>query len=86
MSHPRRLLRNRQIVVACLILACFAVVAILAPWWAPPDDPDHPGGTRVAGKSHSPIPRPPSDEALLGTTTGQVLTQSPQAVHFSSIT
>ena len=72
MSHPRRLLRNRQIVVACIVLACFVAVAILAPRLAPPDDPENPGGTHVAGKSHSPIPRPPSDEALLGTTTGQV--------------
>jgi peptide/nickel transport system permease protein len=71
-SRLRRLAFNRQILVACIILGCFATVAIMAPRWAPPDDPDEPGGVRVVSISHSPVPRPPSDEALLGTTTGQV--------------
>jgi peptide/nickel transport system permease protein len=68
----RRLAFNRQILVACIILGCFVAVAIMAPRWAPPDDPDQPGGVRVVGTSHSPLPQPPSDEAPLGTTTGQV--------------
>jgi len=71
-SRPRHLLQNRQILIACIILGCFVITAFLAPRLAPPDDPDNPGGTHVVGKSHHPLPLPPSDEALLGTTTGQV--------------
>lgn len=44
----------------------------MAPRWAPPGEPGNPGGIRVVGKSHDPIPHPPSDGAPLGTTTGQV--------------
>ncbi len=72
MRRVRRFALNRQILTACIILGFFAVVAIMAPRLTPPDDPEHPGGTRVIGTSHDPIPRPPSDEAPLGTTTGQV--------------
>jgi peptide/nickel transport system permease protein len=71
-SRPRRFVFNRQILVACLILGCFAAVAIMAPRWAPPDDPDEPGGIRVVATSHHTMPGPPSREAPLGTTTGQV--------------
>jgi peptide/nickel transport system permease protein len=55
-----------------LIVACFVVVAILAPWLAPPDDPDNPSTTRVVGKWYDPVPRPPDDELLLGTAPGQI--------------
>jgi peptide/nickel transport system permease protein len=53
-----------------LIVACFVVVAILAPQLAPPDDPDNPSTTRVVGKYYDAIPRPPDDELLLGTAPG----------------
>jgi peptide/nickel transport system permease protein len=54
------------------IVACFVGVAILAPWLAPPDDPDNPSTTRVVGKWYDPVPRPPDDELLLGTAPGQI--------------
>jgi peptide/nickel transport system permease protein len=67
-----RLVLNRQMLIACAILACIAGAAIMAPRLAPPDDPDNPRGIRTVGQSHNPVPLPPSEEALLGTTTGQV--------------
>ena len=71
MKHMRRYLRNGQVLVGLVIVGFFIVVAILAPQLAPPDDPDKPGGIRVAGKYSSFLPQPPSDEALLGTAPGQ---------------
>jgi len=67
-----RFLRNAQVMLGVLIVACFVVVAILAPWLAPPDDPDNPSTTRVVGKWYDPVPRPPDDELLLGTAPGQI--------------
>ena len=71
MKHMRRYLRNGQVLVGLVIVGFFIVVAILAPQLAPPDDPDKPGGIRVAGKYSSFLPQPPGDEALLGTAPGQ---------------
>jgi peptide/nickel transport system permease protein len=70
--RARRLVFNRQILLACVILGCFVGVAIMAPRLAPPDDPDEPGGMRTIGTSHNTMPEPPNEEALLGTTAGQM--------------
>ena len=72
MRRLRRALSNGQIRLACGILGLFVVVAILAPQLAPPDDPDNRSTTQVVGESREVMPRPPSQEALLGTTTGQL--------------
>ncbi|MBN1135527.1 MAG: ABC transporter permease [Anaerolineae bacterium] len=71
MRRRRRALSNGQILLACVILGLFFAVAILAPQLAPPDDPDNPGGIRIAGESHYGMPLPPSKEAILGTGPGQ---------------
>jgi len=68
----RRALSNGQILLACGILSLFVGVAILAPQIAPPDDPANPSPFRFAGESRGGMPRPPSPEALLGTTVGQL--------------
>jgi len=65
-----RFLRNAQVMLGVAIVACFVVVAILAPWLAPPDDPDNPSTTRVVSKYYDPIPRPPDEGVLLGTAPG----------------
>lgn len=73
MRRARRFLRNGQVLVGLVIVGFFVAVAILAPLLAPPDDPDNPGATRMVGdKYYDPIPRPPSEEALLGTAPGQI--------------
>ena len=72
MRRVGRFLRSGQVLVALVIIGFFVVVAILAPWLAPPDDPDSPGGTRVVGKSYDFLPHAPNEEALLGTAPGQL--------------
>lgn len=72
MRFLRRALANGQVRLACAILGLFILVAILAPQLAPPDDPANPGATRLAGASHQYMPKPPSPEAPLGTTSGQL--------------
>ena len=71
MRNMRRYLRSGQVLAGLVIIVFFALVAILAPQLAPPDDPENPGGIRVAGKYSSYLPQPPSEEALLGTAPGQ---------------
>ena len=72
MRRLRRFLRNGQVLLGLVIVGFFIVVAILAPRLAPPDDPSNPSTTRVLGKYYDPVPRPPNEEALLGTAPGQV--------------
>ena len=72
MRGLRRALANNQVRLACLILLIFFLVAILAPVLAPPDDPANPSTTRVVGRPRVGLPEPPSREALLGTTPGQL--------------
>lgn len=72
MRRARRLLWNGQVLGGLVLVGFFVVVAILAPWLAPPDDPDNPSTTRVLGKYYNPVPQPPSEEALLGTAPGQI--------------
>ena len=72
MKRAGRFLRNGQVLVGCVIVGFFVVVAILAPQLAPPDDPDNPSTTRVIGKYYDPMPREPNKEILLGTAPGQL--------------
>lgn len=72
MRRASRFLRNGQIMTGLVIVGFFIAVAILAPRLAPPDDPENPSTTRVVGKYYNPVPRPPSEEALLGTAPGQI--------------
>lgn len=72
MKRVRRFLSNRQVLLGCVIVGAFVVIAILAPLLAPPDDPENPGTTRVVGRLTDYTPHPPSEEALLGTVPGQL--------------
>lgn len=72
MRRWRRALRNGQLRLACLILGLTFLVAILAPVLAPPDDPQDPAATQRVGTSRAGMPKPPSREAWLGTTVGQL--------------
>jgi peptide/nickel transport system permease protein len=72
MKRLRRFLSNRQILLGCLLVGAFFVIAILAPVLAPPDDPENPSTTRVVGRYYDYLPHPPSEEALLGTVPGQL--------------
>jgi peptide/nickel transport system permease protein len=72
LSRVRRVLRNGQVLAGLVIVGLFVAVAILAPQLAPSEDPDNSSTTRVGGKYFDPIPRPPNQEAPLGTAPGQV--------------
>ena len=72
MRRARRFLWNGQVLAGLALVGVFVVVAILAPWLAPPDDPDNPSTTRVIGKNYDPVPHPPDEEVLLGTAPGQI--------------
>ena len=72
MRQVRRYLRSGQVLAGLVIVLFFFVVAILAPYLAPPDDPDNPSRTRVVGKYYDPMPSPPTEELLLGTAPGQL--------------
>lgn len=72
MKRMGRYLRSGQVLAGLFIVGSFFVVAILAPQLAPPDDPDNPSRTRVVGKYYDPMPRPPTEEVLLGTAPGQL--------------
>lgn len=72
MRALRRFLHSWQNLLACVMLAACVLVAVMAPWLAPPDDPENPAPFRVVGKSYYQVPRPPSPEARLGTAPGQL--------------
>ena len=72
MRQVRRYLRSGQVLAGLVIVLFFFAVAILAPYLAPPDDPDNPSRTRVVGKYYDPMPGPPTEELLLGTAPGQL--------------
>ncbi|MEW6045903.1 MAG: ABC transporter permease [Bacillota bacterium] len=69
MDSLRRFLRNPLATAGLVILLFFAVVAVLAPYIAPPRYPDEP--YRIPRSGFAVEPRPPSDRFLFGTTEGQ---------------
>jgi len=64
----KRLFTNKLSVFGFIIILIFAIVAIAAPWIAPPADPDDPH--LIPRRGWSTRPSPPSDQALFGTTEG----------------
>ncbi|SRR6056297_218077 len=64
----KRLFTNKLSVFGFIIILIFAIVAIAAPWIAPPADPDDP--YLIPRRGWSTRPSPPSDQALFGTTEG----------------
>ncbi len=76
--HPRlkelkftlhRIFRNPSAVIGVVLLLAFALVAILAPYIAPPKYAHKP--YMMPHKGYSMTPKPPSEENLFGTTSGQ---------------
>jgi len=76
--HPRlrelrftlvKIFRNPTAVLGGILLLGFAATAVLAPVIAPPKYPDSP--YRMPRKGYSPIPKPPSETNVFGTTSGQ---------------
>lgn len=67
MTRLRRFLAIHQNKLALVLIGLFVVMAIAAPWLAPPDDPDNPTMFRSLGQRVSAQPRPPGPEARLGT-------------------
>ena len=77
-KHPRlrelrftlvKIFRNPTAVLGGILLLGFAATAVLAPVIAPPKYPDSP--YRMPRKGYSPIPKPPSENNVFGTTAGQ---------------
>ena len=77
-QHPRlkelkytlyRIFRNPAAIIGFTLLIFFMVVAIGAPYIAPPKYPHNP--YRMPHKGFSHTPKPPSAEAIFGTTSGQ---------------
>lgn len=71
MSRIGRFLSHPQIVLALVIVGLYVVAAILAPVLAPQEDPEAPSGFRAIGKYYDPVPKPPDERAVLGTSVGQ---------------
>jgi peptide/nickel transport system permease protein len=66
-----RFLSRWQNVVGLLLVGGFIFIAVAAPQIAPPDNPADPSSYKRAGHSTDPVPHPPSEQAILGTTSGQ---------------
>jgi peptide/nickel transport system permease protein len=65
----RKLLKNPISVAGFLLVFFFVVIAILAPYLAPPQRPSRP--YQVPRDGYSAVPKPPSAEHPFGTTEGQ---------------
>lgn len=77
-AHPRlkelrftlyRIFSNPSAVIGTILLACFVVVALLAPAIAPPKHKHRP--YMMPHKGYSMTPKPPSKAHIFGTTSGQ---------------
>ncbi|MDJ0829851.1 MAG: ABC transporter permease [Desulfobacterales bacterium] len=76
--HPRwrefkftlhRIFRNPSAIIGFMLLFCFMAVAMLAPVIAPPKNQFNP--YMMPHKGYSPTPKPPSEQNIFGTTSGQ---------------
>jgi len=63
------LVKNKLSLLGIAIIVFFVLIAVAAPWLAPPADPDEPYMIPRAGWSIQ--PKPPSDEHIFGTSEGQ---------------
>jgi len=64
-----RLFKNKISLIGLLLVIGFGLIAVLAPWIAPPADPDEPYMVPRAGWGFE--PKPPSAEHIFGTAEGQ---------------
>ena len=65
----RLLLTNHLSLTGIVVLLAFAVVAVSAPYLAPPEHPETP--YRIPRDGFKAVPQPPSREHIFGTTQGQ---------------
>lgn len=64
-----RIFRNPAAILGFMLLIFFTVVAVFAPWIAPPKYKDNP--YMMPHKGYSPVPKPPGEKRPFGTTAGQ---------------
>lgn len=64
-----KLVQNKLSLIGILIILFFVIIAVAAPWIAPPADPNEPYMIPRGGWSIQ--PQPPSEAHLFGTTEGQ---------------
>jgi peptide/nickel transport system permease protein len=69
MTSLRRFFSRGLNILGLLIVVFFAIVALAAPLLAPPDDPANPSQYKTVGILSN-VPKPPTEEAILGTTPG----------------
>jgi peptide/nickel transport system permease protein len=67
MIRWRYFFRRGQNWFAISLILLFVVVAILAPWLAPPDDPENDTPFQAVDQTFSRIPLPPDERSILGT-------------------
>jgi len=65
----RRIFKNPSAIIGFFLLSCFIVVAVLAPYIAPPKYAHNP--YMMPHKGYSQTPKPPSKANIFGTTAGQ---------------
>ena len=65
----KKLLTRPLSIAGFVLLFCFIVIAVIAPWIAPPEFPHQP--YRIPRDGYWAEPKPPSAEHLLGTAEGQ---------------
>ena len=64
-----KLLKNKISLIGLVIIIVLGLIAIFAPWIAPPQNPDQPYYIPRAGWGNE--PKPPSREHIFGTAEGQ---------------
>jgi peptide/nickel transport system permease protein len=70
MKTVKKLLTNPTSLAGIVLLLAFAVIAVIAPWIAPPSERAR-DPYMIPRDGYGATPQPPSDEHLLGTTEGQ---------------
>jgi peptide/nickel transport system permease protein len=68
----RVFLARWQNILGIIFVILHVVMAIGAPWISPQDDPDNPTAFKQVDRYPSLSPKPPSEEAFLGTTPGSI--------------
>ena len=67
MIRWNRFFRSKGNITGLLLVTLFVLVALAAPWLAPPEDPSDPAPFKVAGQQFQRFPEAPSSESVLGT-------------------
>ena len=67
MIRWNRFFHSRGNIAGLLLVSMFVLVALAAPWLAPPKDPDNPTPFKATGQQFQRFPEAPSSESVLGT-------------------